>query len=268
MALNLRLNSLDDFLISRPLTIDGMAGDGWGASFAIKGREIEATILFADISNFSGRTLDLSSTETLAFVNHFFSWITADALTDTHGIVDKYIGDEIMIVFAREFGSTDPFAEAVTAAQRFGENDVFGFCPHIGIASGIVTVGWVGTPVKYNCSVFGRPVALAARCAGVRSDQKDVISASIVFPAAEWSDRKFDELFPPQRYDYTDGSACEQPSCWEMQPSQPKALKNMPDIEVVSVENGTFWSPSLSAERWARKHVADIRAGELPTAKP
>src|SRR5258708_37481839 len=119
-----RFNSLEDFLISSTLTIDGQLDDGWGAMFPVKGREIEATILFADISRFSARTLDLSPAETLIFVNNFFAWITAEALRKSYGIVDKYIGDEMMIVFSKEFGSHDPFAEAVEAARLIGENDV------------------------------------------------------------------------------------------------------------------------------------------------
>ena len=51
------------------------------------------------------------------------------------------------------------------AAKKMCENDMLGFAPHVGVASGVVTVGYVGTPLKYNCSVFGEPVNLAARCA-------------------------------------------------------------------------------------------------------
>ena len=47
-----RYNSLEDYLISHPLNVNGVADDGWGAAFPVKGREIEATILFADISSF------------------------------------------------------------------------------------------------------------------------------------------------------------------------------------------------------------------------
>jgi hypothetical protein len=32
------------------LTIDATAGDGWGASLPVKGREIEATVLIADVA--------------------------------------------------------------------------------------------------------------------------------------------------------------------------------------------------------------------------
>ena len=69
-----------------------------------------------------------------------------------------------MIVFSKEFGSDDPFVDAVQGARWMSENDAHSFCPHIGLASGKVIVGYVGTPLKYNCSVFGAPVALAALC--------------------------------------------------------------------------------------------------------
>jgi hypothetical protein len=55
-----RYNSLEDFLISNPLEIDGILDDGQGALFPAKGRELDAAILFIDISNFAKRTLDLS----------------------------------------------------------------------------------------------------------------------------------------------------------------------------------------------------------------
>ena len=93
-------HSLEDFLIANDLTVDGQLDDGWGAPFPVKGREIEATVLFAHISAFSARSLGLSAVETLAFVNNFFAWITAEALRGRTGIIDKYIGDEVMVVFA------------------------------------------------------------------------------------------------------------------------------------------------------------------------
>jgi hypothetical protein len=65
-----RFPSLEDFLTASELTVDGALDDGWGAQFAVKGRELEATILFADISDFSGRTATMTPTETLAYVNN------------------------------------------------------------------------------------------------------------------------------------------------------------------------------------------------------
>ena len=42
-----KYHSLEDFLISNPLTVDGQLDDGRGAVFPVKGREIEAAILFS-----------------------------------------------------------------------------------------------------------------------------------------------------------------------------------------------------------------------------
>lgn len=163
-----RYHSLQDFLASAEADVDGVLDTGWGFSFPVKGREIEATVLFADISGFSTRTLEMAPAEILIYVQNFFGWITAEALHGRPGIVDKYIGDEVMVVFSSEFGSVDPFADAVQAAAAMSRNDVHAYRPHIGIASGPVIVGYAGTATQYNVSVFGAPVALAARCAGVR----------------------------------------------------------------------------------------------------
>lgn len=48
MPVNYNYASLEDFLMSTPATIDGQLDDGWGAKFPVKGREIQATVSFAD----------------------------------------------------------------------------------------------------------------------------------------------------------------------------------------------------------------------------
>jgi hypothetical protein len=161
-------------------------------------------------------------------VNTFFAWITAEALRVGPAIVDKYIGDEIMVIFSPAFGSKDSFADAVQTARRIGENDFLDFCPHMGIAAGVVTVGFVGTPVKYNCSVLGAPVTLAARCSGLHSGQ--AVSSSIVFPAALCHDRPLVDSFP---------STPGQPSPWRVLPPRNASPKNIGQIEVVEVINIT-----------------------------
>ncbi len=73
MALDREFHSLEDFLASTMSDVDGVLDDGWVASFPIKGREIEATVLFADITAFSTRTLDLTPAQTLVYVQNFFA---------------------------------------------------------------------------------------------------------------------------------------------------------------------------------------------------
>lgn len=254
-----RYNSLEDYLISNPLTVDGQLDDGWGASFPVKGREIEATILYSDISYFSARTLELSSTEILIFVNNFFAWITAEALRETHGIVDKYIGDEIMIVFSKEFGSNDPFQEALQAARWMSEHDALAFCPHIGIASGLVTVGYVGTPLKYSCSVFGTPVTFANRCTAVRPETESMVGSSVVFPAREWKNRSFEEVFPPVKYIYPDGTEKEIPLAWKLLEPRTMNLKNIGNFEVRELVNNCMYFPTQSIEERVRESLKLLR---------
>lgn len=243
-------HSLEDFLVSTELTVDAQPDDGWGANFPVKGREIEATILFADITRFSGRTLDLSPAETLIFVNWFFAWISAEALRGGKGIIDKYIGDEVMVVFSKEFGSDDPFAEAVQTARWMAQNDAWAFLPHVGIASGKVIVGYAGTPLKYNCSVFGAPVALAARCAGKEPKTDDPrYTGPIVFPADEWADRDPDELIPPDAHGQS----------WELLPPQEEELKNVGSVSLRAIVRRGGWMPGMRAEEAARKVLANIK---------
>lgn len=246
-----KYNSLEDFLISNPLNIDGMLDDGWGAFFPVKGIEIEASILFVDITRFTERTLDLSPIETLIFVNNFFSWITAEALQDRPGIVDKYIGDEVMIIFSKEFGSKDHFIDAVQTARWMTENDALAFCPHMGIASGSVVVGYVGTPMKYNCSVFGLPVALAARCASIKP--QGMHSTSIIFPASLWKNYSLDEILPPRKQTGHTGEPIKRGQTWVMRPKRIEKIKNMPDIEIIEIANTLIWKPSLSATERAKE---------------
>jgi hypothetical protein len=219
------------------------------------------------ISGYSARTFDLSPAETLAFVNQFFTWVTAMALQSTHGIVDKYIGDEMMIVFSREFGSEDPFGEALTAARRMGEQDFFAFVPHIGIASGPVIVGYAGTPMMYNCSVFGAPVALAARCAGMKPDEPEdteygmpSYGCSVTFPNAEWGNRDFNDLFPSRKFQDEEGRiVLEQPTTWELRPPRTVEPKNIGQLDIREAVDRGFNIPDTSPEDSARQVVAQMR---------
>jgi len=253
-----KYSSLEDFLASAELTVDGELDDGWGARFPVKGRELQAAILFCDISGFSSRSLELNPTETLAFVNNFFAWISAQSLRHFPGIVDKYIGDEVMVVFAREFGSSDPFVDAVQAARWIAENDALDFGPHMGIASGLVTIGYVGTPLRYNCSAFGAPVTLAARCAGIKPRKN--CSAWMTFPAEEWKDRDFGAVFPPKKDTLPDGSTRARHQVWELHEPQSAELKNLPVTEVCIIGKNVFHAPAITAVDRARMGVAALKA--------
>jgi len=254
-------HSLEDFLLSTTLTVDGHIDDGCDLYYPVRGVEIEATVLFADIASYTSRTLSLSPTETLIFVNMFLTWISAEALESGCGIVDKYIGDEMMIVFSKEFGSKDPFEEALKTARWIGENDVHGFMPHIGIASGNVTVGYVGTPLKYNCSVIGAPVALAAHCGSLKptltADQQAY--SYIGFPAEEWGEREFEAVFPPVENNPIACANGDCPHTWTMLETRQVTLKNIGAVEISEIIKTSENTPQLTAENRAKLTLEELK---------
>ena len=233
--------------------VDGVLDNGGGVGFPVKGREIEATVLFSDISGFSTRTLGLSPAATLIYVQNFFAWITAEALHGRPGIVDKYIGDEAMVVFSTEFGSEDPFADAVQAAVAMSRHDVLAYRPHVGIASGPLIVGYAGTAFRYNVSVFGAPVALAARCAGVKpADAEAVASSTIVIPAADWGDKHLDDIIPPV------GNEIEFRR-FQLLDEREVKMKGLGDVAVREIHNTGLWRPAQSAEDRASAGLEFLR---------
>jgi class 3 adenylate cyclase len=256
---NRAFHSLEDFLASTQTHVDAVLDDGSGVGFPLKGREIEATVLFADISGFSGRTVGLTPVTTLIFVQNFFSWITGEALDGRPGIVDKYIGDEVMVVFSKEFGSEDPLNDAVQAAAAMSARDVHSYQPHIGIASGPVIVGYAGTSMRYDVSVFGAPVALAARCAAVRPRTDEiVVSSSIVLPAIEWGTREIDDVVSRRDSGATDLA----PGRFDLQDERVVSMKNLGDIAVREIWNTGLWLPTQSAEHRAEEALNSVlRAG-------
>jgi hypothetical protein len=266
-AIKYKYHSLDDFLVSHPLTVDGELDDGWGATFPVKGREIDATILFSDITAFSKRTFGMSPTEQLIFANTFFCWMSAEALRGSHGIVDKYIGDELMIVFSKGFGSTDPFEEALQAGRWMGTNDVLDFHPHIGIASGPVLVGYVGTPIKYNCSVFGAAVVMASRCARVELNTTKYFSTTMVFPACEWNNRDLGTIFPPIKYRGPGDHVQEQPHGWELLSPWKTALRNLPETEVMAVANPSMRINNFSVEDRTKRSLEYLKRAKMYRGK-
>ena len=245
--------SLEDYLQSHRLDVDGLLDDGWGAPFPVKGRLIDVAILFCDLRSFSDRSKDLSPIETLILANNFFAWISAEGFKDRPCIVDKYIGDEIMVIFSEEFGSNDPVVDAADAARWIVERDALAFCPRIGIDAGEVVIGYVGTPLKYDCSVYGTPVTIAQRCCQVKDAQ-----GSIVIPAKTWGSRKVEDVLTKGKIKTPDGEDFERPFLWSVTQPREVTFKHDSKIEIVELTQrsklgGVVHLPSQSVEDRARQ---------------
>jgi len=125
------------------------------------------------------------------------------------------------------------YPDAVDAARWIVEKDALGFNPHIGIAAGEVVVGYVGTPLKYDCSVFGNAVTLAQRCCQVDHPQ-----GSIVLPASSWAGRTLEQVLTKRKMTSSDGKEFELDVPWKMFPPKKVKVKQR-EMEIIALAHDT-----------------------------
>ncbi len=142
-------------------------------SFSLKGERREATIFFSDIAGFTTISEKLSAEQMSALLNKYLTPMT-HILMKYDGYVDKYIGDAIMCNFGVPIVNNDhPWQACFSALEQFETLDKlnkeffaeFGFEINIriGINTGIVNAGNMGSDERFQYSVIGDVVNQAAR---------------------------------------------------------------------------------------------------------
>ena len=133
----------------------------------------DATILFADVRGFTSLAETLGAYAVVDFLNRYFAYM-ADVISAEGGTIDKFIGDGIMALFGIPTSHGDDADRAVAAARNMLRalallNDQPGF-PRlkigIGIATGPVIAGRIGSPDRMNHTVIGNAANFAARIEG------------------------------------------------------------------------------------------------------
>jgi adenylate cyclase len=84
------------------------------------GAEIECTLLFADIRGSTALAEGMSSTDFRQLMDRFYD-TAAEAVFDHDGIVDKFVGDELVAIFYPLLAGTRHAAQGVAAARRLLE---------------------------------------------------------------------------------------------------------------------------------------------------
>ena len=157
--------------------------DPAAAEGILRGRLLPVTVLFTDLKGFTQLTQQRSGSGEIELhvrqLNRYLGEMV-EVVTAHGGTIDKFIGDAVMAVFGSPIsrGSREEAVAALRCAQamrqalaglnrEWAEEGLAPFDNGIGLASGEVIVGQIGSPRRMEFTVIGDKVNLASRLEGL-----------------------------------------------------------------------------------------------------
>jgi adenylate cyclase len=144
------------------------------------GERKELTVLFSDIRGFSKFSETMKPEDLASFLNEYLTPMT-ELVLESGGTLDKYIGDAVMAVWAAPVDVPDHAARACRVALRMQEalsmlNTKWkregkpAIAIGIGLNTGVMAVGNMGTAQRFDYTVLGDQVNLGARLEGLTKE--------------------------------------------------------------------------------------------------
>ena len=161
-----------------PELVDEMAKNP--ESYSMEGRNEELTVLFSDIRSFTTLSEGMNPKELAHLINEYLGAMT-DVIRVQRGTLDKYIGDAIMAFWGAPVADPNHARNAVITAlnmqqamKGLGEQFVARGWPPlqigVGVNTGMMTVGDMGSPVRKAYTVMGDAVNLGSRLEGITKE--------------------------------------------------------------------------------------------------
>jgi len=156
------------------------------ATGRIEGERKQVTVLFADLSGFTALAERLDAEEVALLTNEALKEM-AEAVYLYEGYIDKFIGDAIMAVFGAPVAHEDDPERALRAAlamrerlerfnRRFAERLQQPLSLHMGINTGQVIAGNVGSDLRLSYTMMGDTVNTASRLEGAAGAGQILVS--------------------------------------------------------------------------------------------
>jgi len=153
----------------------------------LKGYKNEATIVFTDIRGFMSSSAEKKPEEIVDKLNEYFRIVT-EIVLDYGGYIDKFIGDAVLSVFGVPVFHNDHIARASRAALEIQKkllkiadesgNELLSSVG-IGIDTGLVISGNIGSQVKMEYTVIGDCVNVASRLNALAGPGEVVVSSNV-----------------------------------------------------------------------------------------
>jgi len=198
-----RLRDQQKELVRRFATPE-VAQDLQESGFALGGKRVRGTVMFADIRGFTTLAEAQPPEETIELLNTYYT-LMFDAISGHGGIVSQIAGDGLMAIFGAPLPLADhEDAAARTALDMIEMIDLFnvdqaaaGKAPiriGIGIATGDMVAGYTGTQARATYTCIGDTVNLAARLEAHTKEAKRAILVDGATRAALLGDIAVDAL--------------------------------------------------------------------------
>ena len=132
--------------------------------------EKQVTVLFADIAGFTDLAFKLKPEQVADLLSEFYK-VATPLIFSFEGTVDKFVGDSVMALFGAPYGKGDDAIRAVRSAmalkaeweramQKRPENERL--LLKVGLTTGKVLAGSVGTEARLDYTAIGEPVNVAS----------------------------------------------------------------------------------------------------------
>jgi adenylate cyclase len=144
-----------------------------GGEAVLGGKDQKVSVMFSDVRNFTTMSEALGARETVSMLNEYFERMV-DVVLSHRGVLDKFIGDAVMALFGVPFNGEHDADDAVKVAnamfvalrelnrERRSDNKA-PINIGVGISTGVVVVGNIGSTRRMEYTAIGDSVNLASR---------------------------------------------------------------------------------------------------------
>lgn len=159
-----------------------------GKEAEVGGEKRYVVVMFTDIENFTHYSENSSPEKIAEQLNEYFDLLGC-CITETGGLIDKYIGDAIMAIWNIPQDIADPEVKAARCAlliqdrlekanQQWKEQGLPPFQTRIGLHAGEAIVGNLGASFRINYTAIGDVINVTSRLEGINKELGSTVLAS------------------------------------------------------------------------------------------